>query len=178
MGTGLFWGIILIIIGLSIIFKLFFDISIMRIVIAVAFILIGVRLLIGKPFMREKYMDENNVIFGERTLTGLPENGKEYNTIFGKTVYDLRNVDPLKEPYTKITINTIFGSTDVLLSDSIPVIIKADAVFSEARMPNNNTVAFGSSHYRSPNTTDSSAVLEIDGHVVFGSLVFRNRDTF
>jgi hypothetical protein len=36
-GAGLFWGIMLIVIGLSIVFKVFWGVSILRIVIAVAF---------------------------------------------------------------------------------------------------------------------------------------------
>jgi len=66
MGAGLFWGIILIAIGLSIIFKVIFGISIFRIVIAGAFILLGIIILIGKPVFH-LHRGDQDVIFGEKT---------------------------------------------------------------------------------------------------------------
>ena len=169
MGAGLFWGLILIVIGLSIIFRVLFDINIFRIVIAVIFILIGLKILIGRPLIQREE-GENSVIFGERRHTEAPLNGMEYNTIFGKTVYDFRDIVSLPDPHTKITINTVFGSTDILLSPSLPVQIKTDAVFSAASMPNGNTISFGNSFYTTPGVPDSTSVLEINAHVVFGGL--------
>lgn len=174
MGAGLFWGLILIIIGLSIIFKVIFDISIFRIVIAVVFILIGIKILIGKPILKASMSaDENVVIFGERTYKTVPVHGTEYNTIFGKTIYDLRDVKKLDELHTKLTFNTIFGSSEVILPDSIPVKIKTDAVFSGAIMPNGNTIAFGTSKYSSENIMTDAQLLDIEAHVVFGAMNIR-----
>ena len=174
MGAGLFWGLILIVIGLSIIFKVIFDISIFRIVIAVVFILIGIKILIGKPVLKASISDDENVvIFGERTYKTLPLNGTEYNTVFGKTIYDFREVTSLEDLHTRLTFNTVFGSTEVILPDSIPVKIKTDAVFSGAVMPNGNTIAFGTSKYTSTDTMSSSQLLEIEAHVVFGALNIR-----
>jgi predicted membrane protein len=169
MGAGLFWGIILIVIGLSIIFRIIFDINIFRIVIAIIFILIGIKILIGRPFIYSE-KGENNVIFGERRHTSAPVNGMEYNTIFSKTIYDFTGADLLPDLRTGITFNTIFGSTEIILPPSIPVKIKTDAVFSAATMPNGNSVAFGNINYSSPEATDSSTILEIRAHVVFGGL--------
>ncbi len=172
MGAGLFWGIILIVIGLSIIFRIIFGISIFRVVIAVIFILIGLKILIGRPFIHYEE-GENNVIFRERRYVNVPVDGMEYNTIFGKAVYDFRDITALSNQRTKITFNTVFGSTEVLLSPSLPVKIKTDAVFSAASMPNGNSAAFGSTRYSSVNVSDSASVLEIEAHVVFGGLVVR-----
>ena len=172
MGAGLFWGIILIVIGLSIILRIIFDVNIVRIVIAVIFILIGLKILIGKQFIHTE-QGENNVIFGEREHTAAPENGMEYNTIFSKTVYDFRSIDSLADLRTKVTFNTVFGSTEIILPPSLSLKIKADAVFSAASMPNGNSVAFGSINYVSPGTPEHTAVLEIEAHVVFGSLTIK-----
>ena len=172
MGAGLFWGLILIIIGLSIIFRIFFDINILRIVIAVIFILIGIKILIGRPVLHTSGR-ENTVFFGERRNTASPVDGMDYNTVFGKTVYDLRNLDSLPDPRTRITVNTVFGNTEIWLSPALPVKIKADAVFATASMPNGNSVAFGSTAYSSHNAADSASVLEIEAHVVFGALLIK-----
>lgn len=174
MGSGLIFAIILIVIGLSIIFKVLFDINIFRIVVAVAFILFGVKLLIGKPIIHTpKRKSENHVIFGERDYKFSSINETEYNTIFGKTVYDFRDINSLDSLQTKVIFNTIFGNTDIYLPEGIPLKIKTDAVFSAAIMPNGNTVAFGSTKYTSPNAADSADVLKIEAHVIFGALNIR-----
>ena len=172
MGTGLFWGIILIIIGLSIIFRVIFDVNIFRIVLAIVFILIGIKLLIGRPVFRHEGKDDH-VIFGERTIRSNPLHGADYNTVFGKTVYDFRDMDKLTDRKTKITLNTVFGSTEVILPPELPVIIHADAVFSSARLPNGNTIAFGSSDYSFKSTQPDTSALYIEAHVVFGGLDIR-----
>ena len=172
MGAGLFWGIILIIIGLSIIFRVLFDVSIFRVVLAIVFILIGIKLLIGHPIMRHEGSNDH-VIFGERTIRSNPVHGNDYSTVFGKTVYDFREMDDLPDRKTKITMNTVFGSTDILLPADLPVIIHAEVVFSSARMPNGNTIAFGDANYSSKVTEPDSATLYIEAHVVFGGLDIR-----
>ena len=171
MGAGLFWGLILIVIGLSIIFRIFFDINVFRIVIAIVFILIGIKILIGRPVFHSTE-SENDVFFGEKMISSMPEDGMTYNTIFGKTIYDFRDINMVDQD-TRISVSTVFGSTDILLPPSVPVKIKADAAFAEAKMPNNNTVAFGSITYVSDNVTDTTLVLQIDAHVVFGALVIK-----
>jgi len=174
MGAGLFWGIILIVIGVSIILRIAFDISIFRIVIAVVLILIGIRMLIDKPVMQHEG-SENHVIFGEKNNSDNPVDGTEYNTIFGKTVYDFSNMRPLEQPRTKIKFNTVFGSNNIILPPNLPVKIKADAVFATASMPNGNTVAFGSTNFEANTENSDSAVLVIEANVVFGESVIRQK---
>ena len=174
MGPGLFWGLILIIIGLSIIFKVLFDISIFRIVIAVVLILIAIKVLIGKPVTHTD--DRDNVfIFGERHYNIMPEDKMEYSTVFGKTTYDFRELKTLDELHTRVEFNTIFGSTEILLPDSIPVKIKAEAVFGAAEMPNGNSVTFGSTKYSSEDIMSDAQLLEIKANVVFGGLNIRRK---
>lgn len=172
MGAGLFWGIILIVIGLSIILRVAFDISIFRIVIAVVLILIGIKMLIGKPIMQHEG-NENHVIFGEKNNTIDPVNGTEYNTVFGRTVYDFRNMKPLSERRTKIKFNTVFGNNEIILPPDLPVKIKADAVFATTSMPNGNTVAFGSTNYEANTENIDTAILLIEANVVFGASIIR-----
>ena len=171
MGAGLFWGIILIIIGLSLIFRIFFDISVFRVIIAIVFILIGIKILIGKPVFHSGER-ENDVFFGEKMISSTPEDGMTYNTIFGKTVYDFRDIQ-LTDQDTRISLSTVFGATEILLPPSVPVKIKADAAFAEAKMPDNNSVSFGNITYISDNVPDTASVLKIEAHVVFGSVVIK-----
>lgn len=172
MGNGLFWGIILIVIGLSIIFKIFFDVSIFRIVLAIAFILIGVKLLIGRPIFQHQGR-EADVIFGEKTIRANPIHDTEYNTVFGKTIYDFRNMDALDIRNTNIKFNTVFGSTEVYLPPDLPIRIHAEAAFSSARLPNKHNFAFGTVDYSTKSIRADDSVLYIEAHVVFGGLVIR-----
>jgi hypothetical protein len=172
MGTGLFWGVILIVIGISIILRVFFDISVFRIVIAVLLILLGIKILIGRQIFNSSG-DDNQVFFGERVYKIVPQNNAEYNTIFGKAVYDFREIDSLSDQRTKVSFNTVFGNAEILLPKALSVQVKADAVFSSARLPNGNTIAFGSANYNSEMVDSSAPKLVIEANVVFGSLDIR-----
>ncbi|MGD2035042.1 MAG: LiaF-related protein [Bacteroidales bacterium] len=175
MGAGLFWGIILIAIGLSIIFKVIFGISIFRIVIAAALILLGIIILIGKPvFHSDK--DGNDVVFGERTFQSSHIKTSEYNTIFSKSIYDFRDSDSLSPGTTKLKFNTVFGNTDIVLPGNIPLQVKADAVFSSAGLPDGSSVAFGSANYKSQGYDSSSSRLYIEVSVVFGGVDIVQKD--
>jgi hypothetical protein len=174
MGAGLFWGIILIALGLSIIFKIIFGISIFRIVVATAFILLGIIILVGKPVFQSG--NEKDVIFGERTYKLSNLKNSEYNTIFGKTVYDLSDLDSLPPGKTKVKFNTIFGSSDILLPAGLSVHIKADAVFSAAKLPNGNTVAFGSASYTSSEADTSASKLYLEASAVFGGININQKE--
>jgi hypothetical protein len=129
-------------------------------------------MLIGRPIIHHENR-ENQVIFGERNYNSDPVHGVEYNTIFGKTVYDFRNTQSLPERRTKITFNTIFGSNEVYLPPELPVRIKADAVFATASMPNGNTVAFGSTNYDANTENSDTSILVIEAKVIFGSLIIK-----
>ena len=170
MGAGIFWGIILIIIGLSIILRIFLDVNIFRIIIASVFILIGVKMLIGRHAFHYRH-DDNHVVFGERIVNSAPENGREYSTLFGKTIYDFRSAPDFPPGETKITVNTVFGETDILLPKDVALQVKADAAFANAMMPNGNTISFGSTAYTgdAPDTEGYPSV-KINASVVFGNL--------
>ena len=150
MGASLFWGIILIIIGLSLIIKIIFNIDfpIIKILLAFIFIYIGLRILLGptfKPF--HKHKDMNGVVFGENNFEEI-EDGKEYHVVFGKGVYDLRNFEIIGNKNVKIS--TVFGSSIILLKEGMPVKIEANAVFANAIMPDGSANSFGYAGYTSP----------------------------
>ena len=173
MGPGIFWGIILIVLGTSILFKVLFGISMFRVIIAVLFILVGVRMLIGRPAWTKKgtQIDDNTTMFGERVVQVDNLENTEYNTIFGKSVYDLRNLEDFDSLPEKVEFNAIFGQSEILLPKKLHVKIKADAVFASVVMPNGNTAAFSTSKYEStPDSASNSQVLDLEAHAVFGNI--------
>lgn len=171
MGPGVFWGIILIALGLSIIFKIVFGISMFRVIIAVLFILFGLRILIGRPVWKQQESNDNTNMFGEREIKIEQLDNNEYNTVFGKTIYDLRNLDEFSDLPKKVEFNTVFGHSEIYLPKDLKVKIKADAVFAAAEMPNGNTAAFGTTTYETKNDSiTSTKVLKIEAHAVFGHI--------
>lgn len=169
MAPGVFWGIILVIVGLSIIFRIIFDINLFRVLIAVLLILLGVKILVGGRGIFNFSSTKNDVIFSEKVFSGTPNNRTEYNVMFGKSVFDFRDIDFRNEMPVRLKINTIFGAAEVKIKEDYPVKIKAGTAFAVAKMPDGNTVAFGSSHYTS-NTYDASRnYLYIEANTVFGS---------
>jgi hypothetical protein len=170
MVSGLFWGVLLILIGLAAIFRMVFDVNLFGVLFAFFLIFIGVSMLIGKPWMFHGCKHDKNTMFADSTVDEQPKDNSEYNVVFGRSVYDFRNIKfPDNEP-VRIKINTVFGNSVIRISKNCPVKIKSDAVFAGASMPDGNTVAFGSVEY----TTDTFGValnqLIIDAPVVFGAL--------
>lgn len=168
----MFWGIILIVIGLSIVFKVVFDISIFRIIIAVLFILIGIKILVGKSAFQFNTKDTDTV-FKDKIHYEFPLKDTEYNTIFGKSIYDFREAAIPTNKYLKLEFNTIFGDSEIRLPKGLPVKIKAEAVFGSAKLPNNNTAVFGETNYVSEHDTTASEFIYIEINTVFGNTEVR-----
>jgi predicted membrane protein len=173
MGSSLFWGIILIIIGLSLVAKVVFNIDfpVFKIVVAFIFIFIGLKIMFGsntKVFHRH-YYNNSNIVFGE-TKFEKAKHGTEYNVVFSKGNFDFREVELNPEGPTRITINTVFGGSDILIRHDMPVQVKINAAFAGAHLPNGNTSSFGSTIYSTDSLDTSKPYLEINADVVFGGM--------
>ena len=68
MGPAIFFGIILIVIGISMIFKIVFDVSLFRVIIGVLVIFIGIKIIFGpKLFLHSK--NSTDTFFEEKDHT-------------------------------------------------------------------------------------------------------------
>jgi hypothetical protein len=174
MSSGLFFGLFLILIGFALIIKYVFDLDIpvVRIIIALFFIFIGIRMIVGRSVFYRIHTDENNVIFNESSFEGKDLDKNEYNTIFGKSVFDLRNLDSTQLNRT-IELNTIFGSTLVKINQDLPLKVVAEAVFGAARLPSGDTAVFGKKVYTTRAFDQGKDYLVIKADVVFGSFELR-----
>ncbi len=171
MGSALFWGLLLIILGLSLVFRIVFNIDfpLIKIVIAFALIFLGIKMLFGSfmGFSRVNVSgNDSDVIFGEKRYDKF-SNHKEYNVIFGKGVYDFRDYNLLQDA-GRIKISSVFGSTEIKLNKNTPVRVKVDAAFAGVHLPNGNSTAFGTSVYESPGLDIESPYLELKLDVIFG----------
>lgn len=91
----------------------------------------------------------------------------EYSILFSTGTIDFSN-SPTEELPKKITINVIFSNGTIKLGNNLPMVIKANAVFASAQMPDKTTASFGSAVYRTP--TAGTDNIEVEANVVFGRL--------
>lgn len=170
MAPGLFWGVLLVLIGLAAIFRVVFDVNLFGVLFALFLIFIGVSLLLGKKWMVHGEKRPNDILFEERTIYDQPADNSEYNVIFGKSVYDFRNITFPENRPVHVKMNTVFGNTVIRINRNTSVKIKSDAVFASSSMPDGNSVAFGSIQYVTDTFSVSSNHLYIEAPVVFGAL--------
>ena len=175
MSTGIFWALILILIGVSLIIKVVFNVefSIFRILFAFFFIYLGIKLFIGRDFsIFHDNKDESNVIFSHRTLSDVV-NDKEYNVIFGGGKIDLSHFTVPEGQEVHIKLNTIFGGTQLYINPEIPTQIESQTVFGGTKMPDGNSAAFGSLRYENDSAKTVKPRFYIESNTVFGGIQIR-----
>ena len=171
--SEVFWGVLLIVLGVSFIIKVVFNVNIpvFRIFFAFFFIFLGIRFLIGGGFDFER--SSNTVIFNDSQIT-VTKPSNEYNVIFGRGTFDLSEIT-LTKKVTKVAVNTIFGGGIIKLNPEIPTKIEVDSVFAEARMPDQNSnFPFGSHTFTTENFDENQDYLLIKASVIFGGLEIFN----
>lgn len=166
---AVFWGVLLIVFGALLIVKKYvpFNLPVGRIVIALVFVYLGVRIILRGPTVR----DENTVVFGSRTtLSGEVRGSRDYNVIFGSSDIDFTTMpadDAARE------VNVIFGSGTLRVNPETPVKIVMSAVFGSVRSPDGSTVSFGDRTWTSAAYREGSPALRVKAAAVFGSLNIR-----
>jgi len=175
MSAGVFWGAVLIFIGLALIIRFVFnvDFPIFKVLIAGFFIYLGIRILFGSFGIFHLESGPDDVLFSEREFIR-PENNKEYNVLFGKGTFDFTDID-LSQGNVNVKIGTVFGATEVRINEDMPVRIIADAIFAGAELPGGNTAVFGSSSYQSESFHPDSNHLKIKLDVVFAGAQVKMR---
>jgi predicted membrane protein len=177
MNAGIIGGIILILLGLSLIVKIVFNIDfpVFKLLLAFLFIYFGLRIMMGGSFRLFRDVgDEQSIVFGERTITKV-EDGKEYNVIFGSAKFDLTNFSIPDSQKVSIKINTVFAGTRILLNPATSVRVNATTAFGGTKGPDGNTSAFGDLKYESDSLNKEKPKLEIESNTVFGGLEVKRR---
>ena len=166
--SGLFWGVMLILFGASMILRAIFnlDIPIFRIVFALVIIYFGVKLLVG----RQAFKGENNFSMFRSSDVTMSESGGEYNVIFGQSSIDLTNID-ISESSQKVEVNVVFGSGNLLIDPDKPMKLKISTVFADCKLPHRNINFFGDSNYKTPSFVEGENYLLLNIDVVFGNVV-------
>ncbi len=167
--SGAFWGIFLILLGVSVLLKVFFqiDVPVFRTLFGVMIVWIGVSVLMGRPPF--KVSGDHQIVFGEGDFK-VTDKG-EYSVIFGKGRIDLTNVNLIGKK-AKVEINTVFGESVVVVDPEVPVKVKGDTAFGSLVFPDGQTAAFGSASFETSPQSKTGAYLEVESNTVFGSTRF------
>ena len=162
VSSGLFWGAIVVLIGLTIILNgvMGIRIPIIRIVFGLLLIYWGVSMLAGARFGRG-----STAVFSDSEIKATSA-GKQ-DVIFGRGVIDLRGI-VLKEGINRYEVNTVFGASVIKLDPAMPVKVVASSAFAGVKLPDGGNVAFGESTWRSPNLKEDSTYLLVKTNVAFG----------
>ena len=173
--SGIFWGSILILLGLSVIVRIVFHIHVplVRIVFALVLIYFGIRVLVGGSWCKWSGSNGSTVLFSE-VKTELSHNSTEYNIIFGKGVVNLADAS-FAEKGKRVKVNTIFGASEIRVSPAVPALVRVSSAFAGARMPDGNIISFGQYVYKTKAYSDTAKALVVDATVVFGGLEITER---
>jgi len=170
--NGLFWGTLLILVGLSILLKLVFGISFpfFKILFGLLFIYIGVRLILGISSRNE---NENTSVFGTNWFK-YDQNNLEQNIIFSKGFIDYTNADS-QGVNQSAKIHVVFSDGTLVINESIPMKIKVSSVFSGTSFPDSTTISFGKYTYTTKAFKDTLPYLSVKVDVVFSSFKIKNQ---
>jgi predicted membrane protein len=163
--TGVFWGIVIILVGVSIVLREVFgvNIPIIRVVFGLILIYIGARVLLG-PIWKDRNRDSGP----PSSLPYEAEKG-EYNIIFSSNDIDLSNYRP-EDGRKKIEVNVVFGSGRLILPNGVPVHMDVSNVFGRVDNPSRATDRMGERSWDSPDFDPAKPHLSIEANVVFGRL--------
>ncbi len=167
MSHGLFWGLLVVLFGLSIIAKAIFkiDIPVFRTILGLYLIFWGFKMVFGGFGVKTS---DNSVIFGNYNIKG-SKIKSEHNIVFSSGTIDLNDVD-LSEGSVRTEIDVVFGSADIYLNPEIPAVVRVENVFSDTKMPGRSISFFGNSTYKTPSYVEGENFLKVSIDVVFGAV--------
>lgn len=173
LSSGIFWGTLLILAGVSIILKMVFGINIpfLRILFSLMLIYFGIKLLTGISF---KSPEKESVVFGSSRMKFNPEN-PEMNIVFGSGEIDMTNIE-VKNTTFNSKINIVFGDGEIIIDRDTPMRVQVTTVFGASDFPDETTIAFGDYVYKTKSFREGEPHLRVKADVVFGGLNVREQN--
>jgi hypothetical protein len=170
--SGLFWGTIIILFGLSIIVKHVFhiDIPVFKILIGLILIAIGLKILFintGAVHFRKINKEGNKIVFTSGSFDFDPEQS-EYNVVFGKSVLDMTSLNESIDK--RIKLNSVFGEIEVYINNNTIVRINSSSVFGNVSAPEPLDYANDTS-----DSTVENYSLHFNANSIFGNIVFKRK---
>lgn len=157
--SGAFWGILLILWGLSLVLKAFFPsirMPLGTIFVSICIIIFGIQLLVGGFGSRNKHHSRGAKYgYSEHQSSQYTE---ELNVVFSTDTLNLKGID-VSAHDRFVEINAVFGKAILYVDSSVPIRLEADAVFGKVYKDSRLKWASG-----------SETALIINADAVFGSV--------
>jgi hypothetical protein len=170
MTFPIFFGVLVVLAGLSILLDALFKVHIpfVRSAFALFFIFLGVRMLFGAWAPRTTDVSTSGAaVMSELHFAPTEANGPmKYDVIFGRGAIDLTQLKRPARP-TTLELNVVFSSSTLTIDPAWPIVIEGSAAFGEVRMPDQATAAFGTARFRTHDSDEP--ILRIRVNTVFGS---------
>lgn len=172
MNQSLIWGTILILLGISLVLKSLFRITIplVRPFLGCVMIYLGLTIMMD-PF--HQTADKRTVIFAKSNLVA-QDHVHTYNTTFGSSTVDLTTFKQSTEPQ-HVTINTVLGATEIILNPALVTKITVNAISARAELPDETLVSFGRNIYRSSDAQEPELIVDINAVLANVSVVFKTQ---
>ena len=168
--SGIFWGSVLIIIGILLIVKYVFNIQlpVFRILSAIFLIYLGIKILLGRSSCCGM-SHRNSIIFSDAKFQ-YSRDQEQYSSVFGNGFLDLSNYDSTENK--TIEVSAVFSEFKVKIKKEANWEIIANSAFGNINMPNNNRTNFGTYNYKSENFDPNTPKLIIKANSVFANIKF------
>jgi hypothetical protein len=171
ISTGAFWGVIIILFGISILLREVFHVHIpfFKIIIGLLFIYWGVRMIAGGIWRRPG----STAIFGE---SGMQYDSRQddYDIVFGSGTIDLFKMEtPVHN--RKVEVSVVFGSGTLIINDSIPMKIEMNSVFGSSVLQDRRINAFGKTYNTTSAYVEGQPYVLLETNVVFGRLDIKSK---
>ena len=168
LGFGLIVGLLVVLLGVSIVLRAVFqiDVPLFRTALGLALVFFGVKLVFDAWSPSRVRAPETAALLEGRSFAPTAATGPgdlKYSVTLGSGTVDLTRLSP-EGPPRRVEVDTVFGQTVIRVDPAIPYEVDASAAFGEARLPNRDATFFGSAHYRS----GQAPHLMLKLNVVFG----------
>jgi len=167
MVDGIFWGAVLVAVGVWLVVRRSFPVRIpvIRIIVAALFVWVGVRALVGNPVVS----DRNTAVFSQSAMAWSANRAREYNLVFSSGSVDLSRAT-VGDRSVHAEVNVIFGNGSLHINASAPVRVTMSSAFGTVVSPEGRSVAFGDLTYATPSWREGAPALDIHATAVFGRL--------
>jgi len=172
ISSGTFWGVIIILFGLSILLREVFHIHIpfMKIIFGLLLIYLGVRVIAGGAW---KNKTSNTSVFAESDMKYDPIHD-DYDIVFGSGTIDLFKMETPTQK-RKIEVSVVFGNGTVIVNDSIPMKIEMNSVFGASVLEDKRVNALGTSYNTTSAYKEGQPYVLLETNVVFGKLTIQSK---
>lgn len=178
----MFWGVVIILIGLSVLLGAVFGINlpILKILFGLFLVYLGIKVIFGAfswnfNFQNEKRSTDHEAVFSKSQFQyPNSKNAKEYVTVFGSSQLDLTMAGDLSGQSLETV--TVFGESEIVVKKGTPLRIESNTVFAKSELPGKNISAFGQFFYTTPGLKEGDPAMALKVTVVFGSLKVVEKD--